>query len=287
MPMTYASPTAAALAGRLNDLRRQRPVVHNIINPVAAEVAAMAMLAVGASPVMAEGPEEVVAVARASAAFTINLGTPTESNTYAMHLLAEAAPGLGRPWVLDPVGVGLTETRQRLAELLVRRRPTAIRGNVDEIAFLAATHAGTGSAPAARGVDAGGETADIIAPAARLARATGSVVAVTGAVDRVTDGERVFSIANGDPMMTRVTGMGCALSCIVGAFLAVGPDDPAAATAAALATVAVAGEQAAADAAGPGSLRSAVIDRLYDLDPDRLADSLRLEVATVASAVEA
>jgi hydroxyethylthiazole kinase len=186
--------------------------------------------------------------------------------------------------VLDPVGVGLSPMRRQIADALLAARPTAIRGNADEILALAG---GEDPGPHRGGVDAAGDTASAEEAAVRLARRTGAVLAVTGAPDRVTDGRSVVRIANGAPLMVRVTGLGCALSCLVGAFLAVapeGPQAPLAAVAAALVTFGVAGEQAAAGAEGPGSLRTAMLDRLFDLTPAALAASARVSVRPASEA---
>ena len=276
-PPAPPAPAQAVLALPLMTVRARRPLVHNLINPVAAELAAMALLAVGGRPVMAEGLDEIVPVAAASDAVTVNLGMPTDQRAEAMLRLADAAHRLGRPWVLDPVGVALTPSRRRLAGLLIDRAPSVIRGNADEIRALAPADTGASAPPATVGVDGDGDTGGALDAAARLARASGSVVAVTGIVDRVTDGRWVVSIGGGDPLMTRITGLGCALTCVVGAFLAVAGDDTLGAAATALATVATAGRIAAAGAAGPASLRTGLIDQLYRLDPARLVALAEVE----------
>jgi hydroxyethylthiazole kinase len=186
-----------------------------------------------------------------------------------MHLAADCARALGKPWVLDPVGAGATRLRTETALSLLAHRPGVIRGNGSEILALA------GNSGATRGVDSTAGSDAALDAARRLAVDTGSIVAVTGAVDHVTDGEHVRSCANGDVRMTRVTGLGCSLSAITGACLAVEPD-PLLAALAACAILGVAGELAAETAPGPGSLQVAILDRLADLDPATLAARARL-----------
>ncbi len=242
-------------------LRTRRPVVHSITNPVAIALAAGVLQAVGARPVMAQAAEELEEIVRGAAGVTINIGMPTAERAETMRRAAGLAHRHGRPWVLDPVGVGGSAYRRDLAHALIAEMPAVIRGNADEILVLAEIDRPVGGI----GIDA--ETsADAALPAARaLARQTGAVVAVTGTVDHVTDGVQFCAIANGHPMMTRVSGLGCALSCLVGATLAVEPD-PMAASVLALVLLGVAGEVAAETAQGPGSLPAAVVDALYALD---------------------
>ena len=254
----------------LTALRTQRPVVHNVTNPVAISLSAGVLQAIGARPVMAQAPEELEEIVRGAAAVTVNIGMPTADRAEAMRLAAGMARREGRPWVLDPVGVGGSAYRRSLARDLIDERPVVIRGNADEILVLAGIDRPVGGI----GIDA--ETsADAALPAARaLARRTGAIVAVTGAVDHVTDGVQFCAISNGHPMMTRVSGLGCALTCLVGAALAV-EADPVAATVLALGLLGIAGEIAAARVTGPGSLPAAIIDALYALDRPTLERKAR------------
>jgi hydroxyethylthiazole kinase len=242
-------------------VRARAPVVQNITNLVVTNSTANALLAIGASPAMIEGADEVEEFLRVADSLVVNLGTMSADRAAAMRLATAAAQQLGRPWVLDPVAVGVVGYRSRLAEELIWRGPAAIRGNASEIISLA------GGAGAGRGVDAGPEARMAAAQdAARdLARRTGAVVAVTGAVDHATDGERCIACHNGDPLMTRVTGMGCTATAIIGACLAVQPDRLAA-VAHGLALTGLAGELAAARSRGPGSLQVAFLDALHAMD---------------------
>ncbi len=246
----------------LDALRGQRPLVQVITNYVAMDLSANLLLAVGASPVMVRSAEEAATLAGQVDALAINIGTATEADIEVMVEAARAAVDGGKPWVLDPVGIAATDFRLESARRLSRLQPTAIRGNAGEILAL-----GAGELSGGRGVDSQIEPAEALDAAQALAKTTGSVVAVTGAVDYVTDGRRLVAVVNGDPLMTRVTGLGCAQTALVAAALAVS-GDPVEACANALAILGVAGEQAAASARGPGSFRVELLDLLYSLPPE-------------------
>ena len=245
----------------LTAVRERRPLVHNITNFVVMNNTANALLALGASPAMIHSSDEVEDFVAISQALVVNIGTLYSEQIAACKLAAMRAKAAGVPWILDPVGAGATPYRRAAAGALVRLAPSAIRGNGSEILALAQqTQAGQG-----RGVDSldGSETA--LEAARQLAAITGAVVAITGAVDYVTDGRRVAAIENGHPLMTRVTGLGCSATAVIGAFLAVEPD-AFAATVAGLTVFGVAGEIAAEQARGPGSLQVALLDTLYQLE---------------------
>lgn len=253
----------------LQAIRAARPVVHNITNLVAMDLTANLLLAAGASPAMANAADEVTEIVARANALAVNIGTPTPVQATAMAIAAGAARDRGLPWVLDPVGVGLSAFRGALADRLLAIGPTVVRGNAGEIAHLAG-EAGNGG-----GIDSSLDATAVLHAGRRLADRTGAVVAVTGSVDVVTDGRRDVRIANGDPMMTRVSGLGCALSALVGACLAVTPD-PLAAAVHALTVLGVAGQQAATTAAGPGSLRVHLLDAVHGLDEAALRAQARI-----------
>lgn len=267
---TVARPEA--VAATLAAIRARVPLVHNITNLVVTNSTANALLALGASPAMVESTDEVEEFAAIADALVVNVGTLTAPVAAAMRLAVRAAAAAGKPWVLDPVAVGAIFYRSRVAEELLRQRPAAIRGNASEIMSLA------GESGAGHGVDStqGGQAAR--AAAIVLARRTGAAVAVTGAVDYVTDGSRAVSIANGHPMMTRVTGLGCTATAILGACIAVEPDALAAA-AHALVILGIAGELAVGRARGPGSLQVEILDALYRLDEETILTRARIAVA--------
>lgn len=251
-------------------LREARPLVHNITNFVAMDLAANLLLAAGASPVMAHAPEEVEDVAAAAGALSINIGTLDEGWVPSMVAAARAAVEAGRPWVLDPVGAGATRYRTLTAKRLAGLQPSVIRANGSEIMALDAREGH------AHGVDSAVDSVDALDAATALAQACGAVVAVTGVVDYVTDGRKVLAVANGDPVMGRVTAMGCALTTLIAGFLAVEPD-PLTATAHALAVLGVAGEVAAERAQGPGSFRTNLLDVLAALDETTLVQRVQLD----------
>jgi hydroxyethylthiazole kinase len=268
MPMDNLCRQAAR---NLAAVRQHQPLVHNITNLVVMNVTANALLAVGASPVMAHARDEVEEMVGLARALVLNIGTLTKDWVDAMLLAARRANALGRPVVLDPVGAGATALRTRTAHRIMDETTVAvIRGNASEIRAL-----GQGNA-ATRGVDSAHGVADAAASADRLARDRGTVVAVTGATDLVTDGAREVRIANGHPLMGRITGSGCTATALVAAFLAVDPD-PLSATATALAFFGLAGERAAASASAPGSFQVALLDALYTLSPEALEKGSRFE----------
>jgi hydroxyethylthiazole kinase len=245
--------------GALGRLRTASPLVHCITNYVAMDVTANALLAIGASPAMVHAGEEVEDFVAISSALVVNIGTLSPPWVAAMERAADRAVRLDKPWVLDPVGCGATPYRTRVARDLAGRKPSVVRGNASEILSLAGEVGGT------RGVDSTRSADEASGIARDLARGLGCVVAVTGEVDYVTDGVRTLSIHHGHEMMTRVTALGCALTGVTGAFLAVEPD-PLLAAAYALAVFGVAGEMAASGAIGPGTLRVRLLDALYVLD---------------------
>ncbi|RKQ84677.1 hydroxyethylthiazole kinase [Brockia lithotrophica] len=239
-----ASPEAhtllAAAANLLAAVRARRPLVHAMTNDVVKGRTADGLLALGASPIMAEAPEEVEEVATKADALLLNLGTLSSELGASMLRAGRAARAAQRPVVLDPVGAGFTELRNRTAAELVRElRPDVVRGNAAEIAFLA------GLSLPQKGVDAGEAPREVVAQAAlTLARETGGVVLATGAWDVLADAVgRTAYVGGGDVLLTRFTGSGCLLGAVVAAFAAVGEDAFVAAFAAAL-TTKVAGELA-------------------------------------------
>jgi len=244
----------------LQAVRAQRPLVHNITNFVVMNNTANALLALGASPAMLHATDEVEEFTALSQALVVNIGTLSSAWLAAMKLAVARANQSRVPWLLDPVGVGATAYRRAAAADLSRRTPAVIRGNASEILTLAEAGQAGG-----KGVDADVAAEGALDAAQQLARDTGAVVAMTGAVDYVCDGQRTAHVAAGDALMTRVTGLGCSASAVTAAFLAVAPDAFIAATAA-LTAFGVAGKMAAARARGPGSLQVELLDALYALD---------------------
>jgi len=261
---------AGSVARTLAAIREKRPLVHNITNLVVTNTTANALLALGASPAMVHCPDEVEEFTAISGALVVNVGTIDPTQAAAMRLATRAAQAASVPWILDPVAVGVLRYRTELARDLLQHRPAVIRGNASEVIGLEGAPAGGG-----HGVDATASSQAARPAAERLARATGVVVAVTGAVDYVSDGKRTVAVHNGHAMMTRVTGLGCTATALIGACLAVQPDRLAAAVHG-LAFIGVAGEIAAERARGPGSLQLELYDALYRLDEATLAERLNL-----------
>lgn len=252
----------------LERMRATAPLVHNITNFVAMNIMANVLLAAGASPAMVHAREEVAEFAALAQALTVNIGTPDPAWAEAMVMAADVMRGAGRPWVLDPVGVGATRFRQDICARLLDLSPTVIRGNASEILALA------GLGGRGRGADAADSVEAAEAAARDLAARTGSVVAVSGPVDYVTDGGAAFRVMNGHPLMPRVTALGCALNGVIAAFLVGQPALPG--TVAALAYYGLAGERAGAEAAGPGSFQTAFLDALHQLTPQAVTAGARV-----------
>jgi hydroxyethylthiazole kinase len=242
----------------------QTPLVHCITNYVAMNIAANVVLAAGASPAMVHAEAEVADFVPISGALTINIGTLSPTWVSAMQKAADAATASDTPWVLDPVAHFATAYRREVVQDLIAREPTIIRGNASEILAL------SGAATAGKGADSGDSVAGAESAATALALAQKCVVAITGEVDFVTDGTRTARISGGSDIMQMITAMGCSLTALMGAFVAVAP--PFEATVAALTMFAEAGTRAAQTANGPGSFQVAFIDALSQIKPADLAD---------------
>lgn len=253
----------------LGVLRHRSPLVQCLTNIVVAQWTANVLLAVGAVPAMVDNSHEAGPFAAIAGGVLVNLGTPYDDTAAAMRGAVRAAGQSGTPWVLDPVAAGALAWRTDLAhELLAVARPAVVRGNASEIMALSGGLGGKG----VESLDSPEAAADT---ATALATRHGTVVAVSGPVDHLTDGQRLVKIANGHPWLTQVTGVGCALGAMIAGFAAV-VDDPLVAAAAATATLTVAADQAALDAKGPGSFAVELLDQLAALTPQALATRLTL-----------
>ncbi|MFF2371565.1 hydroxyethylthiazole kinase [Agromyces sp. NPDC058110] len=290
---------STASAALLDRLREHPPLVHCITNAVVTNFTANALLAIGAAPAMVDIPEESGMFAGIAGGLLVNLGTPHAEQRDAAREAVAAASVAGTPWVLDPVAIGALPVRTALAHELVAARPTAIRGNASEVIALAGAGAG------GRGVDAADSTEAAADAAIALALAHGSVVAVSGPVDLITDGHRIARVANGDALLTRVTGGGCALGAVTAAFLGASRDaagavaepeahggapldDPFVATLAATVVYTIAAELAAARSDGPGSFAPAFLDALALVTPAEVTARARITVTDAeASAADA
>ncbi|HWF58389.1 MAG TPA: hydroxyethylthiazole kinase [Candidatus Dormibacteraeota bacterium] len=255
----------------LQRIREQRPLVHQITNFVVMNETANATLAIGALPVMAHAPEEVAEMASVAGALVLNIGTLTLDWVASMILAGHAANRAGVPVVLDPVGAGATSLRTRSAERILDELDIAIvRGNAAEVASIA------GQSAQIRGVESMGTGQDAAELASMAARKLRCVVAVTGAVDAVSDGTTTLRVANGHPMLATVTGTGCIASALAGCFAAVNHGAPLRAAVEALVALGVAGEDAATQSRGPGSFHVGLYDALYALLPETIDSRARV-----------
>lgn len=271
--------TAAEL---LRALRDDPPLTHCITNAVVTGFTANALLAVGAAPAMVDIVGEAESFAGVASGMLINLGTPAPEQRAASIEAVAGARRAGTPWVLDPVAIGALPVRTALAHELVAERPTAVRGNPSEILALAGMSAG------GRGVDTTDSPDDAAEAACSLAHRFGAVVAVSGPTDLLTDGDRVLRVANGDRLLTRITGGGCALGALMAAFLgtarAASARAASATAASALDAVAaatlvytIAAERAAAHSGGPGSFAVALLDSLAAIETEDVLSAARIE----------
>ena len=241
-------------------IRRNAPLVHNITNYVVMNTTANALLAIGASPVMAHAVEEVADMAGFAGSLVINIGALSPAWIDAMHKAVATAAANQTPIVLDPVGVGATPYRTDTAAALIKAAaPAIIRGNGSEIIALC------GQAQATKGVDSTNASDQALDAAKTLNREFGSTVCITGEIDYIVHKDGVLQVGNGHEMMTRVTGLGCTATAICGAFAAVNPK-PELAAAHAMAVMGIAGEMAQSKADGPGTLQLHFIDALYNLE---------------------
>lgn len=250
-------------------IREAAPLVHNITNYVVMNTTANALLCIGASPVMAHAIDEMDDMVRLAGALVINIGTLSPAWVDAMLRAGKAASARAIPIVLDPVGAGATPYRTDTAQRLGRDvSPAIIRGNASEIRALVQADATT------RGVDSTHSTGESIEHARRLAGQYGCVVSMSGAIDVIVCRDATVRVANGHPIMPRVTGLGCAASALTGAFAAVNPSAYEAAVHAMI-VMGIAGEIAGERAAGPGTFWVQFLDALYALEESDIGTRMR------------
>ena len=266
-----------------DNLRASCPLIHNITNYVTVNDVANILLACGASPIMADDPEDAVEITAICGGLNINIGTLNQRTIPAMMAAGEKAQALGHVLLLDPVGAGASTLRTETAKnLMDRMHFDVIRGNISEIKTLA-TGSGT-----TKGVDADisdAVTEDSLDSAVAFAKAfaaeKGNIVAITGAIDLVADRERCYVIRNGRAEMGKITGTGCQLSGMMTAFLAANPDTPLDAAAAAVCAMGLAGEigwSRMAEGDGNATYRNRIIDAICNMDGDQLERGARYEI---------
>ncbi|MDD8013407.1 MAG: hydroxyethylthiazole kinase [Acidobacteriota bacterium] len=262
--------TAKDIIQDLELVRTKSPLVHNITNYVVMNSTANALLAIGASPVMAHAMDEVEDMVAIASALVINIGTLSETWVAAMGKAAAAAGRRNIPIVYDPVGVGATPYRTRVFRRLIETAwPTVIRGNASEII------ASAGDFSATKGVDSAAAAESALASAQWLSGQHDCVVCVSGETDYVVDHDAIVMVRNGHPLMPRVTGLGCTATALCGAFAAVQPD-PFRATVSAMAVMGIAGEIAAERSAGPGSMQVNFLDALFQLTDKEIGKRLKI-----------
>lgn len=250
-------------AALLMALRREMPLVHCMTNTVVTGYTANCLLAVGAAPAMIDDCAEAAQFAGIAGGLLINVGTITEEQATAMRAAVDAANAAGTPWVLDPVAVGALSLRTALANELKAKKPSMIRGNASEIMALA------GFQSTARGVDSTARVEEARDAADLLCVQTGATVLATGEIDFIASlGESPLSVANGHPIMTRVTGVGCAQGALAVAFAAVCDQNYRLAALATALVMAVAGDLAAERTLAPGSFQIALLDALHAVSPE-------------------
>ena len=250
----------------LERVREKNPLIHNITNIVVANFSANGLLALGASPVMADAVEEVSEMAQVSNAVVLNMGTLNRETVEAMMVAGKSANQYGIPVILDPVGVGATSYRTEAAKRLLQEVKFAIiRGNAAEIANL------IGEKWEIKGVDAGKSGGNVKEIAILAAKKLNTVIVITGKDDIISDGQTTYVVHNGHPILTQVTGTGCLLSTVVGAFAAVEKNGLNAATSA-LVFYGVAAEIAAhkTKEQGPGSFQIEFLNQLSQVSSSEI-----------------
>ena len=257
-------------AENLQKIRETKPLIHNITNFVVMNYTANVLLSMGASPVMAHAENEVEDMVAFAGALVLNIGTLTDNWVASMVMAGQKATKLHKPIILDPVGSGATPFRTASAMAIIEKTKIGvIRGNASEILSLGSQRSTT------KGVDTMHSVQDAAVTATFLAQELDTILAITGPIDVVTDGSRVFNIANGHPLMPYVTGTGCSATAVIGAFAAVDTDYLTAA-ATALAFFGLAGEMTGKAVNGPGSFMIHLLDTLYTMTPEQLEKGCRI-----------
>ena len=267
----------------LENVRKKKPLVHNITNYVTVNDVANVLLACGGSPIMSDEPADIVDITSICGGLNINIGTLNVRTIEAMHLAGRKANELHHPVLLDPVGAGASSLRTKTAvDLMKGIHFDVIRGNISEIKALAL---GSGTT---KGVDADVKDAvteenleQAVSFVKAFARESGSVIAITGAIDLVSDGSRCWVIRNGRPEMGKITGTGCQLSGMMAAFLVANPKHKAEAAAASVCMMGLAGEigySRMQEGDGNATYRNRIIDAIYNMTPEMLEKGADYEV---------
>lgn len=267
----------------LENVRTQVPLIHNITNYVTVNDVANALLACGGSPIMADEEAEVSEITSICGGLNLNIGTLNKRTIKAMHLAGQQANALGHPILLDPVGAGASTLRTDTAVSLMQElHPAVIRGNISEIKTLAL---GSGTT---KGVDA--DVADAVTEdnleasvdfIKDFAGKSGAIIAITGALDLVSDGESCYVIRNGRAEMGKITGTGCQLSGIMTAYITANPEHRLEAAAAAVCMMGLAGEIGWAhmqEGEGNATYRNRILDAVTNMTAEQLTKGARYEI---------
>jgi len=258
-------------AGNLAAVREKKPLIHNITNYVVMNYTANALLAMGASPVMAHARNEVEEMVSYAGALVLNIGTLTADWIESMIIAGRKASEQKTPIILDPVGSGATTLRTGSAKKIIEHTNIdVISGNASEILSLRHKDSKTKGVDSLHSVEDAAETAKI------LAKELKTILAITGPVDLVTNGDSTLRVSNGHPLMGYVTGTGCTATVTIGAFLAI-DENPVSATATALAFFGLAGEVAGEKASAPGSFMIEIVNALYSISPEQLKDGCKIQ----------
>ena len=271
------------LGNCLENVRKNVPLVHNITNYVTVNDVANVLLACGGSPIMSDEPLDVEDITSICGGLNINIGTLNHSSIKGMFLAVKKANELNHPVLLDPVGAGASKLRTDTAVNLIKEiKFTVIRGNISEIKTLAL---GSGTT---KGVDA--DVADAVTEenldsavkfVKDFAKKSGAIVAITGAIDLVSDADTCYVIRNGRPEMGKITGTGCQLSGLMTAYLVANPDNLLEAAAASVCVMGLAGEigwKNMKSEDGNSTYRNRIIDAIYNMDADTLNKGAKYEV---------
>lgn len=271
-----------ALKKAFDNVHQTTPLVHCITNYVTVNDCANVLLGIGGSPIMSDEAADVVDIQTICGGLVLNIGTLNMRTIEGMKAAAACAAELGHPIVLDPVGAGASKLRTETASMLLDTYPiSVVRGNMSEIKALA------GAAYATRGVDVNPD--DAVTPdnllvsvefARNFAQQSSAIVAITGAIDIVADAHTVYVISNGTPLMSKITGSGCMLTCVAAAYAVANPEARMDAVVAAVSAMGVSGEIAAArmrPGDGNGSFRMCLLDALSTLSADVLEENAHIE----------
>ena len=267
----------------LETVRKKSPLIHNITNYVTVNDVANVLLACGASPIMADEPDDAVEITAICNGLNINIGTLNSRTIKSMFLAGEKAASLNHVLLLDPVGAGASTLRTNTAlELMKKIKFDVIRGNASEIKTLVLGSGTTKGVDADKADSVNENNLDFMVKFVKdFAKSSGSIIALTGAIDLVADSSRCFVIRNGRPEMGKITGTGCQLSGIITAYLAANPENKLEATAAAICSMGLAGEIAFENlqqCEGNSTYRNKIIDAIYNMTPEILDNGAKYEI---------